>query len=46
MITGLPPRNTAAAEFEVPKSMPMIAIYFSFIDINKNKNPAGVAGYG
>jgi hypothetical protein len=24
MMTGLPPSMTAAAEFEVPKSMPMI----------------------
>jgi hypothetical protein len=26
MITGRPPRSTAAAEFDVPRSMPMVAI--------------------
>jgi hypothetical protein len=26
MMTGRPPRNTAAAELDVPKSMPMMAM--------------------
>jgi hypothetical protein len=31
-MTGRPPRSTAAAELDVPRSMPMIAMAFPYID--------------